>query len=45
MTVIDHGWAAREEVEAMDAALSVWAEQPDTFFMYVRCSGLGWVPV
>jgi SAM-dependent methyltransferase len=44
-TVIEQGWATREEVESMDAALSAWAEQPDTFFMYIRCSGLGWVPV
>jgi SAM-dependent methyltransferase len=43
-TVIDQGWATRGEVDAMDAALSAWAEQPDTFLAYLRCSGLGWVP-
>jgi hypothetical protein len=24
--------------------LQEWADQPDTFFGWVVCSGLGWVP-
>ena len=43
-TVIEQGWATREEIQAIYAALQAWADQPDTFFGWVVCSGLGWVP-
>jgi SAM-dependent methyltransferase len=43
-TVIEHGWATREEVEAIYAGLENWAEQPNTFAAFGLCSGLGWAP-
>jgi SAM-dependent methyltransferase len=43
-TVIEQGWATHEEIQSIYAALQEWADQPDTFFGWVVCSGLGWVP-
>src|SRR5207248_4467114 len=41
-TVIEQGWATREEIDAIYAALQEWAGLPYTFFGWVVCSGLGW---
>jgi SAM-dependent methyltransferase len=43
-TVIEQGWATRQEVDAIYDDLEKWAEQPNTFTAVLLCSGLGWVP-
>jgi hypothetical protein len=44
-TVIDQGWATRDEVDAIYMELQEWAGQLNTFAVFVLCSGIGWVPV
>jgi SAM-dependent methyltransferase len=43
-TVIEQGWATRQEVDAIYNDLDKWAQQPNTFTAVLLCSGLGWAP-
>ena len=42
--VLEQGWASREEVEALPAALLAWAERPDAYLAALKPGGLGWKP-
>ena len=42
--VLEQGWASREEVEALPAALLAWAERPHAYLAALKPGGLGWKP-
>lgn len=39
---IEQGWADREKLEELAAALRSWSVDPDAFFVLSRCAGVGW---
>jgi SAM-dependent methyltransferase len=42
-TIMGEGWATREELERMTAALRDWGRRPDAFMSWLYCGALGWV--
>jgi len=41
--VIREGWATRDELDRVLAALGEWADRPDAFASWLYCAALGWV--
>jgi len=41
--IVREGWATREELDALLAALHEWGELPDAFAAWLYCGALGWV--
>ena len=42
-TIVEEGWATREELDAVIAAIREWGELPDAFASWLYCGALGWV--
>jgi SAM-dependent methyltransferase len=40
--IVGEGWATREALDAMLAALGDWGERPDAFLSWLYCGALGW---
>ena len=41
--IVREGWATRDELDALLAALREWGELPDAFAAWLYCGALGWV--
>ena len=41
--IVREGWATRDELDALLAALRDWGEQPDAFIAWLYCGALGWI--
>ncbi|HET7855982.1 MAG TPA: methyltransferase domain-containing protein [Gaiellaceae bacterium] len=41
-TIVGEGWASRDELDAMIAALREWGELPDAYTSWLYCGALGW---
>ena len=41
--IIGEGWASREELDELIAALRDWGRRPDAFASWLYCGALGWV--
>lgn len=41
-TVVSQGWASRDELDRLLAALREWGERPDAFMTWLYCAALGW---
>jgi SAM-dependent methyltransferase len=41
--IVDEGWATREELDGVLAALREWGSRPDAFAAWLYCGALGWV--
>jgi SAM-dependent methyltransferase len=42
-TIVAEGWATRDELDAVIAALREWGQRPDAFASWLYCGALGWV--
>ena len=42
-TIVEEGWATRDELDALLGALREWGELPDAFAAWLYCGALGWV--
>jgi ubiquinone/menaquinone biosynthesis C-methylase UbiE len=41
-TIVEQGWATREQLNQMVAGLNEWAVRPDAFLTWLYCAALGW---
>jgi SAM-dependent methyltransferase len=41
--IIGEGWASREELDELIAALRDWGRRPDAFASWIYCGAIGWV--
>jgi SAM-dependent methyltransferase len=41
-TVLEEGWADRETLDAIAAAIAEWGEYPDAFMARIYCEAVGW---
>ena len=41
--IVGEGWATREELDAVIAAVREWSELPDAFAAWLYCGALGWL--
>jgi len=41
-TIVGEGWASRDELDAVIAALREWGELPNAFAAWLYCGALGW---
>jgi ubiquinone/menaquinone biosynthesis C-methylase UbiE len=42
--IVSHGWATRDELGGLAAALTQWGQHPDAFAARARCEAVGWKP-
>ena len=40
--IASHGWATRDELDGLAAALAQWGKHPDAFAARARCEAVGW---
>lgn len=41
-TVIEQGWATREQLDEFATVMTEWATRPDAFLSWLYCAALGW---
>lgn len=41
-TILEQGWATKEELDATIRAIDTWGDHPDAFMAWIYCAALGW---